>query len=252
MIAPFYQDSHTTIYCADCRDVLPLLTERAGLVVADPPYAEQTHQGARTAIDTTLLDFDSISSADLRACFDAIGAVAARWVVSFMDYRHAVAFEDSPPAHLDFIRLGVWTKPNAAPQFTGDRPGTGWEAIAHFHRTDAGRMRWNGGGRTAVYTYNKIHHDHRIGDNPTAKPLPLVAEIIRLFSDPGDLVLDPFMGTGTTIAAARLLGRRSIGIDTRLDQCEAAAAWCRQPFTRRRVGRGTTSGPTLFDMEEAA
>jgi site-specific DNA-methyltransferase (adenine-specific) len=57
------------------------------------------------------------------------------------EWRHASKFEE---AGLPLVRLGVWIKPNGAPQFTGDRPGTGWEAVAILHRS--GKKKWNGGG----------------------------------------------------------------------------------------------------------
>jgi DNA modification methylase len=55
------------------------------------------------------------------------------------------------------------------------------------------------------YTGNKLH--------PTQKPVTLMQTLIDVFSSPGDLVLDPFCGSGSTLVAARDLGRRSIGIE---------------------------------------
>ncbi len=112
-------------------------------------------------------------------------------------------------------------KPNGAPQFTGDRPATGWEGIGMFHTHE--KMRWNGGGRHGVFTYNKIN-----GSHPTEKPLSLVMELVELFSNPNDVILDPFMGSGTTLLAAKLLGRRAIGIELDEKYCEVAANRLRQ------------------------
>src|ERR1700690_2963607 len=118
-------------------------------------------------------------------------------------WQHAALLER---AGVPLVRLGIWHKPNGAPQFTGDRPGTGWEAIAILHRE--GKKRWNGGGHHAVWTFNKENTDHTTG-----KPLGLVSDFVSKFSDPGEVVLDPFMGSGTTGVAAIQLGRKFIGIE---------------------------------------
>lgn len=227
-ITPYYydEDAGIAILHGDCRELLPLFApESVDLVLTDPPYTDKTHEGARTGVYNTfngdpavrLVDFSSFTEETLRECFDVIGRVARTWVVSFMDYRHAIVFDTFPPEHLRFIRLGIWVKPNGAPQFTGDRPGQGWEAIVIMHRL-GGRMRWNGGGHHAVWTCNKARSEH-----PTGKPLPLVKELLCLFSNHGDLLLDPFMGGGTSLRAAKDLGRRAIGIELEEKYCEIAA-----------------------------
>lgn len=116
------------------------------------------------------------------------------------DWRHAAAAEEALPDL--FVRCGVWVKPNATPQLTGDRPGTGWEAVLLLHRP--GKKRWNGGGRPAVWTHNRPNDTH---GHPTCKPVPLLREWVREFTDPGDLVFDPFGGSGTTAAACLYEGR---------------------------------------------
>ncbi len=79
-------------------------------------------------------------------------------------------------------------------------------------------MRWNGGGLPAVWSYNKIS-----GFHPTGKPEPLLLDWVRQFSDADELILDPFMGSGTTLAAAKRLGRNAIGIEREERYCEIAA-----------------------------
>lgn len=216
----YYSDEWATIYHGRCEDVLPMLTDASvDLVLTDPPYSAATHAGARTGGDgeAVLVDFASITEAQLTATLAEVGRVCRRWVVATMDWRHVGRLAESPPSGLRFVRFGVWVKPNGAPQFTGDRPGPGWEALAFLHREGVA-LGWHGGGRSSVWIHNKVNSDH-----PTGKPLPLVGEWISLFSNPGDLVLDPWMGAGTTLRAAKDRGRRAIGIEMEERYCEIAA-----------------------------
>jgi DNA modification methylase len=117
-------------------------------------------------------------------------------------------------AGLQHIRIGQWVKLNATPQFTGDRPATGAEAVVISH--PKGRKRWNGGGTHAVWTHAIAIDRASTGEercHTTQKPVPLMLELVSLFTDPGELVLDAFCGSGTTGVACLRLGRRFIGIE---------------------------------------
>lgn len=221
MTAPYYSDESVTLYHGDFFDLMPWLP-RVDHVLTDPPYSASTHKGARTrtvgAQSRPLVDFEEWDEASLRTAFEHFGRLARRWVVATMDVRHSTLLLHGPPPSLRFVRLGCWVKPNSAPQLTGDRPASGWESIAILHSTES-RMRWNGGGRRGVWTANTID----AVDHPTAKPLTLFSEFVRLFSDPGETILDPFAGSGTTLRAAATEGRRAIGVELREDYCEIAA-----------------------------
>jgi len=203
------QIGSATLYLADAFDIMPTL----GLVdsiITDPPYNAKTHKGARTTRGgqpAGLVDFDSLTEAQFTEfCGNAV-AQAKRWVVMSCAWQHAALLEK---AGVPLVRLGIWHKPNGAPQFTGDRPGMGWEAIAILHRE--GRKHWNGGGHHAVWVCNVEH-----GEHPTQKPLKLLADWVTKFTDEGETVLDPFMGSGTTGLACMKLGRKFIGIEKRPD-----------------------------------
>lgn len=179
-------------------------------VLTDPPYAEKTHAGARTNKGGSkkdavkLITFDSLTTEAFLAFAAEAVRVARRWVVMTCDWRHAAAAQE---ADLPVVRLGVFVKPDAMPQLTGDRPGMGWEAVLILHRE--GRKRWNRGGHHAVWTCpverNNVH--------PTQKPLRLYRNWVRDFTDPGELVFDPFAGAGTTGVAAKLEGRRCLLVE---------------------------------------
>lgn len=192
---------------ADCMDVLPTLTG-VDAVVTDPPYGDVTHAGARTrttgANSDELVTFASMTDGESVALFGALCALAKRWVVATVEWRHAAAME---VAGLPMVRLGVWIKPNSAPQLTGDRPATGWESVAILHRD--GKKRWNGGGSRAVWTVNRVDAVF----HPTEKPIELIDRFVTLFSEESETILDPFMGSGTTGVACIQTERRFIGIE---------------------------------------
>ena len=199
-----------TLYLGDCLEVMPTLG-KVDAVVTDPPYGigatHANHLSKITLRDGTpagqALGFDGISGQELVRLTSAWCEMARRWVVFTCEWKDAHRLEEAGL----LVRLGIWRKPDGAPQFTGDRPGMGWEAVAICHRK--GRKRWNGGGRHAVWTFPK-----GIGDgHPTQKPVPFAAALVRDFTDPGETILDPFMGSGTTLVACAKLGRKGIGIE---------------------------------------
>lgn len=191
----------------DCRNVLPVLP-KVQHVFSDPPYGvEETHGSHLSSVKlrngsaaSQELGFDGITLDELADFAAQWVDLAGRWVVFSCEWKHAHALPN-------LIRLGIWRKPDGAPQFTGDRPGTGWEAVAICHR--AGRKRWNGGGKHAVWTIPKGHGD----GHPTQKPVALLKAWTADFTDTGDTILDPFMGSGTTGVAAVQMGRDFIGIE---------------------------------------
>jgi site-specific DNA-methyltransferase (adenine-specific) len=217
------QIGNATLYLADCLDLLPSLSG-VDHCITDPPYGEETQDNARThkskgfndAARSHYIDF-SIDESAIRRAFDLIGPITRRWVIASMEFRHAAAFERQPPRDLRFIRMGCWVKSNGAPQFTGDRPAMGWEAVATLHR-EGEELRWNGGGLRAIWESPV----ERNNGHPTPKPLSLMQDWVRLFTDKGENVLDPFMGSGTTGVACARLGCDFIGIEKRPDYFELA------------------------------
>lgn len=224
----------------DSRLILPTMADASvDHVITDPPYAEKTHAGARGArpgvslTTVPLVDFESIDDEEFLSLAGHCVRLARRWALMTCDWRHsAAAFRSGLPV----VRCGVWVKPDAAPQFTGDRPGTGWEAVLILHRE--GRKRWNGGGHHATW----IHPVERNNVHPTQKPLRLVNQWVKLFTDPGETILDPYMGSATTLVAAIQCGRKAIGIE-----------WNREHFDRacRRVEDAVGIG-SLFQEDAAA
>jgi DNA modification methylase len=235
-MTPYYSHGGITIYPGRCEDILPAL-EAVDVVITDPPYSEHVHSKNRRGASlpdageykacisrARELGFDAITPELMRTCAAEFSRLVRRWVLVFSNVELCSDWrEELAGAGLDYVRTGAWVKENSTPQFTGDRPGTGFEAITICHPT--GRKRWNGGGLPAIWSEPIVIN--RGGLTPrlhtTQKPEPLMRQLVALFSEPGELVLDAFMGSGTTLAAAKALGRRAIGIELDERYCEIAA-----------------------------
>ena len=222
-----YNHAGVSIYHGDCRDLV--LPESADVMITDPPFDEATHKGARTNKGnkrkggSKQVTFRPMSFEELAQCLTSLADMVKTWAIFTCDWRHAKELEKRTPKGWELVRLGVWVKPDGTPQMTGDRPGQGWEAIAFLHRTKPDgkpmKKRWNGGGRNSVFTHGVC----RDAMYPTQKPVALVSEFIQLFTKPGDTILDPFCGSGTTLYAAKELRRKAIGCDVSADACALAA-----------------------------
>lgn len=245
---PYYDDGTVTLYHGDCRDVLPTL-DRVDHVITDPPYSEASHAmhdaGKRWAedqdgLERATLRFTAIDGPFLSAVLTAVEV--ERWAIFTMDERLSAWLQLNTPEGWRYVRTGIWDKPGSMPQFTGDRPAMGYEPVVIMHRS-GGRMRWNGGGKAGIWRHSVVH-----GEHPTEKPLALYRAFIADFTDPGDLILDPFAGSGTTLLAAQIEGRKAIGI-------ELEEKWCEVTANRLRYGTkgaaAVATGQAAFDMEAA-
>lgn len=224
---PYYQDDHVTLYHGDCRQVMQEFPDMSmDAVITDPPYTERTHAKARAkhgtrknlTITNGIEDFSAITDEQLSEILAECGRISEGWVIATLDYHHAFTFDKMPPPGMKSQRVGVWVKTNPTPQLTGDRPAQGWEAIAYLHRSDK-RSTWNGHGLHGNYV---LKIDGQAG-HPTAKPLPMLQDMVRKFTNPGDTVFDPFAGSGTTLRAALDEGRHAVGVELEERYCEIIA-----------------------------
>jgi site-specific DNA-methyltransferase (adenine-specific) len=211
-------------------------------VITDPPYEQSTHTKSRRShrgppgdkggFVEFPIDFDPMDPATRYMCAKLWSRLVRRWVLVFCQTEGVQLWRDACEAY-GFLhrRAQVWHKPDSAPQFTGDRPATGYEMIETLHMGKSSK--WNGGGARGVYVYNCNSQTRKPDeDHQTPKPLELMMELVEKFTDPNDLILDPFAGSGTTILAATRLGRRAIGIE--LDP--KYAALCRDRISAEVAG----------------
>ena len=223
-LVPYYQDDLVTLYHGDAFKLLADMSDQSvDLVLTDPPYTERTHENmvqksAGGGKKRGVGEFSAFNDQQLVNVLQESGRVSRGWVIATLDYLHAMRLDETPPPGLKCQRVGVWVKPNATPQITGDRPAQGWEAISYFHR-ERGRSKWNGGGHHGNYVQNTVSG---LG-HPTSKPLPIMEDLVRKFTDEGATILDPFAGSGSTLRAAKNLGRRAIGFEIEERYCEIAA-----------------------------
>jgi DNA modification methylase len=181
---PYYEHAGITIYHGDCREVLPHL--KADAVVTDPPY----------------------------------GMGKAEW-------DETIVPPESWMNHCGTLPLAVFVGVRGV----YDYPRPEW--IAAWHRPAstqrAGRLRgFNNWEPILLYNITALPNDtitcanlHENLGHPTVKPLALMKRVVAWF--PGDTILDPFMGSGTTLRAAKDLGRKAIGIEIEERYCEIAA-----------------------------
>jgi len=147
----------------DCREVLPTLGQ-VDHVITDPPFEKEAHTLQRRVkrsggvMEIEALSFSAITQVERMEISAEIARLAKRWAIVFsqveavMEWQRALTTTNEMAAR----RIGVWVKPDAMPQFSGDRPGMGYESIVFAHRK--GRSQWNGGGRVAVFTHNIAAH----------------------------------------------------------------------------------------------
>lgn len=213
-------------------------------VICDPPYSSHVHAnlGAedrddgmtrRTELDFTCMTYELASRMAQQA-----GRVAKRWIVIFCDTFAIPTWDRALSSQaLPIVRVGTWVKTDPMPQMSGDRPACGTESIVIAHAlrpTGSGRMKWNGGGRPATWIGSQKPEGNNNKVHPTQKPDWLMERLVADFSDPGDLILDPFAGSGTTGVAAIRLGRRFIGWER--DPKYHAIATKRLSVTREQLG----------------
>ncbi len=262
--APLPRD---TILAGDCIEVMRSLPEASvDLVFADPPYNLQLkgtlHRPDNSRVDAVDDAWDQFASfaaydeftrawlAEARRLLKPDGAI---WVIGSYHniFRVGAALQDAGFWVLNDV---IWRKSNPMPNFRGKR-------LTNAHET----MIWASRGEGARYTFNyealkalnegiQMRSDwvlplctghERLKDakgdkaHPTQKPEALLHRVLIGSTNPGDLVLDPFFGTGTTGAVARMLGRHFIGIEREAGYRELAEA---------RISRVRPLGPEALEV----
>ncbi|WP_394825052.1 DNA-methyltransferase [Pendulispora albinea] len=250
------------VITGDCRNILPSIPS-VDVAIFDPPYSRRVHENARTSRRRDLPDvaeatcrtkrrveigFEHLHAADRRFIAAWCAQSVRRWTLAFSDVESSLLWRLSfQAAGLNYRRTGEWDRLGGAPQFNGLEPAAASEAITICHRK--GRRRWNGGGAPARWSHPIVAN--RLGQrnsrvHETQKPLGLMLDLVRLFSDPGDVVIDPFCGSGTTLVAALRLGRRAIGIELNPAHARTARERCAAEETQSTLQAVRSGQIALF------
>jgi DNA modification methylase len=202
-IAPYYADDRVAIYHADSRELLPVKPLEA-LLLSDPPYGMDYEHGARKGGRKMGMDGHSIVGD--QEPFDPSHLLA---------YPRAILWGANHYSHhLPAMRGWViWDKRDGTPSNDQSDCELAWTNILSVARVFSAR--WSGGHRTG-----REQREGRLHVNQ--KPVALMGWCIRLAGDDA-LILDPYMGSGSTLVAARELGRKAIGIDIEEAHCFTAA-----------------------------
>ena len=188
---PYYKDEACTIWHGDCREILPTL-EKVDLVLTDPPYGlNRKMQGGTWGVAyscSDMLKWDYVLSP---AEMERILSIESKMIIwGANNY-------SMPPSRCWL----VWLKPCLATLSDVELAWTNFDAPAKCFKN------------------NRIS---KASGHPTEKPLELFKWCIEM-SKTTDTILDPFMGSGTTLRAAKDLGRKAIGIELEEKYCEIAA-----------------------------
>ncbi|MFC5744781.1 DNA-methyltransferase [Actinomadura rugatobispora] len=239
MAEPYWNGGDVQLYVGDSREILPDLGITADLIVADPPYAETSLTWDRWPGNWPLLVREAARS---MWCFGSMRM--------FLERGH-----EFTGAGWKLSQDVIWEKHNGS-GFAADRFKRVHETVTHWYRGDwrdlhhevprvphlgpdetrptkrrsqpahtgtVAARGWSDDGTRMARTVLRIRSAHHRAIHPTEKPVELLDLLIRYACPPGGMVVDPFAGSGSTLEAARLTGRKAIGIEAHEPYAEAAA-----------------------------
>lgn len=206
---PYYEESGVTIYHADCREIVGGLSGVEGaLVLSDPPYGiglRTAYRAAGRSNVTESSDYPPVYGDDKP--FDPSPWLAFPAVVLW----GANYYADRLPPRGSWL---VWDKRDGGTPDDGADAELAWVGGVSGTVPRLFSHKWRGMIKASEKDARRVH--------PTQKPVELMQWCLGFFPD-ASLVLDPFMGSGTTLVAAKNLGRRAIGIEIDERYCEIAA-----------------------------
>jgi len=236
-MSPVFHDrkNHIEIFQGDCREILAAMpAESVDLIFADPPYFLSNggitcHAGKMVSVNKGA--WDKSQGAESNHEFNREWLAAAQrvlkpngsiWVSGTAHVIHSVGFAMQ---QLDFKLLNdvSWVKPNPPPNLSCRYFTHATETIIWAAKNKKSRHTFNyklmkeanaGKQMKSVWTIPPPESwEKRVGKHPAQKPVALIERILRASSNEGDLVLDPFAGSGTSVVAAFRLSRQIISIE---------------------------------------
>lgn len=252
---PAYQNEAATLYRGDSLALLPEFTEETfDMVFADPPYflsngGISCSGGKQVSVNKGAwdegCDLESkhvFNRAWIRACKRVMKPNATIWISGTFHNIYSVGFALEQEG-FKILNNITWAKTNPPPNlacrcFTHSTETVLWarkDDKKARHYFDYSLMKEINGGKQMkdVWTGSLTKKSEKVqGKHPTQKPEYLLERIVLASTREGDLILDPFVGSGTTAVVAQRLGRRCVGIDNESEYIEIA---------RKRLERGATN-----------
>lgn len=229
--------------CGDWRDVLSDITS-CDAVITDPPYSPRTHAGQRSGSRPlggggrkSQIGYTTTSESDSENLIAYAAGIAKYWCIIFSDHT-AQGWHESNLEKMGCYVFApvIWVRANPTPRLSGDGPTSSCDYITVARpkkRLPHNRI----GSRPGHYiTTGCLSGTLAI---PGGKPLPLMRALILDYTLPGDLIVDPCAGGGTTLLAAAIEGRRAIGAEREPKTFDIAV---------KRLARGYTP---MMDLEGA-
>ena len=227
---PYYEADGITIYHGDTLEVLESIDISAHAVVTDPPYASGTRKEAQKSSSGAMLRGQKWNAKPIDN--DQMTTTGFVWLIRQVGLRCYPMLPDGG-SFLSFIDWRQW------PNLVG--------ALETCNYRVQGMVVWDKGSMGLGNGFRSQHElvchaskgvptvvDRGVGnvlhfpreepvDHPSPKPEGLMGRLIETVTEPGDLVLDPFMGAGSTLRAAKDRGRKCVGIESVEAYCEIAA-----------------------------
>ena len=234
-MTPYYSDDAVTIYHGDTLDVLAELEISVDAVVTDPPYASGTRTEASKSSSGAMLRAGRFSDRPIE--LDQMTTTGFVWLMRAVGQAVRPMLPDGA-SFLSFIDWRQW------PNLVG--------ALETCNYRVQGMIVWDKGSMGLGNGFRAQHelvchaskgvptiHDKGCGnvithprqapdDHPSPKPEQVMQRLVEVVTVDRGVVLDPFMGSGTTLRAAKNIGRRAIGIELEERYCEIAAKRCAQ------------------------
>lgn len=205
---PYYQDKFVTIYHADCREILPQLDIQPDILFTDPPWINLT-EGMNTTNPILLFK-------EMYSLLDGICSFAV--IILGCDTEPRLL----APITMHFYNR-LWIK-RVPPFFKGSKfIGADVAYVYGDYRSPTGRNQ-----RVYQQEFNMVSSGKRENSHPAPRNSKTIRDILSVYTHNNELIIDPFLGSGTTTRAAKDLNRHCIGIEIEEKYCEIAAKRCSQ------------------------
>jgi len=204
---PYYEEDGITIYNADCRIMMQAL--RPSWIITDPPYGINYDGSGYKKWSGQKQTWDKIKNDD--GCYDLEFLFKAEGNKVVFGADNFINFITSKGSWI------IWDKRvnDKNDKMFGNPIEMAWNSLEGLHKI----YRIQHGG---VVNADSIYGNNEKRVHPTQKPVRLFYKVIEDFTEQNDFILDPFMGSGTTLIAARKLGRKATGIEINKKYCDIA------------------------------